>query len=138
MRLPGSGGGADIACLARRHVVIMAHERRRFVPRVDHVTSPGHGDGGDWRHRVGLPGGGPSAVITTLGMFDFDPVSREMRLRRVHPGVAPADVQAQTGWPLALAPDLAETEPPGTAELAVIRRFDPRGFWTGARGRLTR
>ena len=134
MRLPGSGGGADIACLARRHVVIMAHERRRFVARVDHVTSPGHGEGGDWRQRVGLPGGGPAAVITTLGVFDFDPVSREMRLRHVHPGVTPAEVQAQTGWSLRLAPDLAETEPPGAGELAVIRRFDPRGFWTGARG----
>jgi glutaconate CoA-transferase subunit B len=133
MRLPGSGGGADIACLARRHVVIMAHERRRFVARVDHVTSPGHGEGGDWRQRVGLPGGGPAAVITTLGVFDFDAVSREMRLRQVHPGVTPSSIQAQTGWPLRLAPDLAETEPPGAAELAVIRRFDPRGFWTGAR-----
>jgi glutaconate CoA-transferase subunit B len=72
-------------------------------------------------------------VITTLGVFDFDAVSREMRLHRVHPGVTPSSIQAQTGWPLRLAPDLAETEPPGAAELAVIRRFDPRGFWTGAR-----
>ena len=72
LRLPGSGGAPDIASLARRHVVIMAHERRRFVERVDYVTSPGHGEGGDWRARTGLPGGGPSAVITTLGLFRFD------------------------------------------------------------------
>jgi glutaconate CoA-transferase subunit B len=133
-RLPGSGGGGDIASLARRHIVIMAHERRRFVERVDYVTSPGFGDGGDWRRRVGLPGGGPSAVITTLGLFRFDPTTREMVLASAHPGVTVADVRAQTGWPLGTTPDVAETPPPTAEELAVIRRFDPEGFWTRDRG----
>src|SRR5439155_19531907 len=87
-QLPGSGGGADIACLSRRHVIIMAHERRRFVERVDYVTSPGHGDGGSWRRRMGLPGGGPAAVITTLGVFRFDAETRELVLASTHPGVA--------------------------------------------------
>jgi glutaconate CoA-transferase subunit B len=133
-RLPGSGGGADIACLSRRHIVIMAHERRRFVERVDYVTSPGHGEGGDWRQRVGLPGGGPAAVITTLGLFRFDAATREMVLASAHPGVTVEAVRAQTGWPLAAAPAVAETLPPTAAELAVIRRFDPDGFWTRDRG----
>jgi glutaconate CoA-transferase subunit B len=133
IRLPGSGGAPDIASLARRHVVIMAHERRRFVERVDYVTSPGHGDGGDWRARAGLPGGGPSAVITTLGLFRFDAATREMVLASVHPGVTPDEVCAQTGWPLRLADTVAETPSPSADELAMIRRFDPDGFWTGAR-----
>ena len=133
MRLPGSGGAPDIASLARRHVVIMAHERRRFVNRVDYVTSPGHGGGGDWRARTGLPGGGPSAVITTLALFRFDRDTREMVLATTHPGVAVEEVQAQTGWPLRVAPDLGETPPPTAEELAMIRRFDPEGFWTRAR-----
>lgn len=133
LRLPGSGGAPDIASLARRHVVIMAHERRRFVERVDYVTSPGHGEGGDWRARTGLPGGGPSAVITTLGLFRFDPVTREMALASVHPGVTVEEVQAETGWPLHPARPVIETPPPRAAELAMIRRFDPEGFWTGAR-----
>jgi glutaconate CoA-transferase subunit B len=133
LRLPGSGGGSDIASLARRHVVIMTHERRRFVERVDYVTSPGHGGGGDWRARTGLPGGGPSAVITTLGLFRFDPVSREMVLASAHPGVTVGEIRAQTGWPLSVAPDLGETAPPTEQELAMIRTFDPEGFWTGAR-----
>jgi glutaconate CoA-transferase subunit B len=133
-RLPGSGGGGDIACLARRHVIIMAHERRRFVERVDYVTSPGFGDGGDWRSRVGLPGGGPAAVITTLGLFRVDPASRELRLAATHPGVTVDDVRAQTGWALACAPTVAVTPPPTADELAVIRRFDPEGFWTRDRG----
>jgi glutaconate CoA-transferase subunit B len=133
VRLPGSGGAADIASLARRHVVIMAHERRRFVERVDYVTSPGHGTGGDWRARTGLTGGGPSAVITTLGVFRFDPGSREMVLATTHPGVTVEDVRAQTGWPLRLGPDVGETPPPTGEELAMIRRFDPEGFWTRGR-----
>ena len=133
-RLPGSGGGADIASLSRRHVVIMAHERRRFVERVDYVTSPGFGEGGDWRGRVGLPGGGPSAVITTLGLFRFDPATREMMLASTHPGVSVEAVRAQTGWPVATTPSVTETSPPTAEELAMIRRFDPEGFWTRDRG----
>jgi glutaconate CoA-transferase subunit B len=133
IRLPGSGGAADIASLARRHVVIMTHERRRFVERVDYVTSPGHGAGGDWRTRAGLVGGGPSGVITTLGVFRFDPASREMVLATTHPGVSVEEVRAQTGWPLRLGPDIGETPPPTREELAMIRRFDPDGFWTRER-----
>jgi glutaconate CoA-transferase subunit B len=133
VRLPGSGGAADIATLARRHVVIMVHERRRFVERADYVTSPGHGTGGDWRARTGLAGGGPSAVITTLGLFRFDPGSREMVLASTHPGVTVEEVRTETGWALRVAPDVAETAPPSHEELAVIRRFDPEGFWTRGR-----
>jgi glutaconate CoA-transferase subunit B len=133
VRLPGSGGAADIAALARRHVVIMPHERRRFVERVDYVTSPGHGEGGAWRRRTGLPGGGPAAVITTLGVFRFDAASGEMELAATHPGTRVDDVRAQTGWALRCAAEIGETRPPGAEELAVIRRFDPDGFWTGAR-----
>jgi glutaconate CoA-transferase, subunit B len=133
IRLPGSGGAPDIASLARRHVVIMAHERRRFVDRVDYITSPGYGAGGEWRARAGLPGGGPTAVITTLGLFRFDPVSREMVLASVHPQATVDEIRAQTGWPVRVADGLSETLPPTTEELAMIRRFDPQGFWTGTR-----
>jgi glutaconate CoA-transferase subunit B len=129
-RLPGSGGGGDIASLAARHLIIMAHERRRFVARVDYVTSAGYGEGGDWRRRVGLPRGGPSAVITTLGVLRFDPETREMVLASTHPGVTVDAVRAHTGWPLACAVEVTETAAPTAAELAVIRRFDPEGFWT--------
>ena len=133
-RLPGSGGGADIASLARRHVVIMAHERRRFVERVDYVTSPGFGEGADWRRRVGLPGGGPSAVITTLAVFRFDAATGEMLLASAHPRVTVEEVRAQTGWPLRAAATVAQTPAPTADELAMIRRFDPEGFWTRGRG----
>jgi glutaconate CoA-transferase subunit B len=132
-RLPGSGGGGDIASLARRHVIVMAHERRRFVERVDYVTSPGHGDGGDWRRRAGLPGGGPAAVITTLGLLRADPATGEMVLAATHPGVTAADVCRETGWTLRCAEPVAGTPPPTDEELSTIRRFDPQGFWTRER-----
>jgi glutaconate CoA-transferase subunit B len=129
-RLPGSGGACDLACLAKRHIIIMAHEKRRFVPRVDYITSPGYGDGPGWRERAGLPRGGPAAVITTLGVLGFDSRSCEMRLTAVHPGVDPEDVLAHTGWPLQVADVPARTPRPSERELRMIRQFDPQGYWT--------
>src|SRR5262249_19365053 len=70
VKLPGSGGGADIACLAQRLVALMEHEPRRVREQVDFITSPGYGDGTPgWRERQGLVRGGPCAVITTLGVL---------------------------------------------------------------------
>lgn len=131
MRLPGSGGACDLACLARRHVIVMSHEKRRFVPRVDYITSPGYGDGPGWREAAGLSRGGPAAVITTRGAFRFDSASREMVLASIHPGISIEDVNANTGWPVCVADSLAETDAPSAEELETIRRFDPEGYWTG-------
>ncbi len=130
-RLPGSGGGCDLACLAHRHILVMAHEKRRFVPRVDYITSPGYGDGGRWRQQAGLPRGGPAAVITTLGLLRFDRQTGEMVLAAVHPGVSVDTVLAHTGWPLKVAADLEQTPVPTQSELAILQRFDPGGYWTG-------
>jgi glutaconate CoA-transferase subunit B len=129
-RLPGSGGACDLASLAKRHIMIMAHEKRRFISRVDYITSPGYGDGGDWRERVGLPRGGPAAVITTMALLRFEPDSREMMLTSVHPGVTVDQVLANTGWPLRVAPNITETPVPTEVELTTLRRFDPEGYWT--------
>jgi len=131
VKLPGSGGGADIAILSRRWVTLMSHERRRLVERVSFVTSPGHGDGSaGWRKRNGLLGGGPAAIITTLAVLRFPEGGGEAYLASVHPGSTVDEVRANTGWDLMLGSDLTETLPPTEAELAAIRRFDPDGFWT--------
>jgi glutaconate CoA-transferase subunit B len=130
-KLPGSGGACDIASLAGRTVVIMEHERRRLVDRVDYITSPGFGDGPGWRQRIGLPGGGPKAIITTLGVLTFERETAEAVLASYHPGGDPASVEAATGWPLRVRADLHETPPPTADELSIIRRYDPQGFWTG-------
>ena len=131
IRLPGSGGACDLASLAKRHIIIMSHEKRRFVPRVDYITSPGYGHGPGWRRSVGLPRGGPAAVITTLGVLRFDEKTREMELASVHPGVTVEDVIERTGWPLKISPDLSQTPEPTVEELDILREFDPDGFWTG-------
>jgi glutaconate CoA-transferase subunit B len=130
VRLPGSGGGGDIASLARRVVVIMPQERHRFRERVDYITSPGYGDGPGWRQRVGLTGGGPETVITTLGVFRFHPVTCEMVLASYHPGQSVETVRAATGWSLGVAAEVGPTPTPTPDELAIVRECDPGGFWT--------
>jgi glutaconate CoA-transferase, subunit B len=130
-KLPGSGGGADIAVLSRRWVSLMAHEPRRLVERVSYVTSPGHGDGSPgWRERNGLHGGGPVALVTTLAVLRFPEGGGEAFLSSVHPGHTVEEVRARTGWDLRVAPDVIETPPPTAEELAEIRRLDPDSFWT--------
>ncbi len=130
VKLPGSGGGADIASLAQRLAIIMAHDKKRFPEHVSYITSPGYGSGDGWRERVGLPRGGPSAVITTLAVLGFTPTTHEMELRSWHPGSSPDEVRANTGWDLRVAPDAHETLPPTDEELRIIRECDPEGFWT--------
>jgi glutaconate CoA-transferase subunit B len=130
MRLPGSGGAADIATMAKRCIIIMNHERRRFTPRVQYITSPGFGAGGDWRKRHGLLGGGPSRVITSMGVFSFEPVDHEMVLSSYHPGVSIEEIKNATGWPLQVSPGASETTPPSAAELAAVRKYDPKRVWT--------
>lgn len=137
VRLPGSGGGADIASLSHRLAIIMPHDKHRLRERVDFITSPGYGypdehgaAGVVWRQRVGLPRGGPSALITTIAVFTFDPENGEAMLHSYHPGTTVEQVQEQTGWPLRLAPDCAETVMPSADELRVIRECDPQGVWT--------
>ncbi len=129
-RLPGSGGAADIATMAKRCIIIMNHELRRLPPKVQYTTSPGFGDGGDWRRQKGLAGGGPSRVITSMGIFSFDRETHEMILTSCHPGVTQEQIRQETGWPLRVAPDLDETIPPTEVELAAVRKYDPRGIWT--------
>jgi len=121
VKLPGSGGGADIAILSRRWVTLMSHEKRRLVDRVSFITSPGYGDGSPgWRRRQGLMGGGPSAIITTLCVFRFPPEGGEAYLDSIHPGHSLDEVRANTGWELR-ADRVNETAPPTDDELREIR-----------------
>jgi glutaconate CoA-transferase subunit B len=129
-RLPGSGGACDIACLARRTVVMLAHDRGRLCDHVGHITSPGFGTGNGWRRSQGLPqASGPSAIITTLGVLRFGH-DGEAYLASVHPGVSVEEVLANTGWTLRVADELLETPAPTDSELRVTRELDPNRFWT--------
>lgn len=126
VRLPGAGGAPEIAASCRQVMVIVRQSRRAFVESVDFVTSVGYGGGAGDRERLGLRGGGPSRVITDLGVLEPDPRTRELTLVSVHPGVEVDDVRAATGWELAVSPDLAVTPAPSDEELAALRKLTGR------------
>jgi glutaconate CoA-transferase subunit B len=128
-RLPGTGGGNDIASLTQM-IVAMRHEKRRFVNRVDFVTSPGFLAGGDSRRAAGLTAGGMFRVVTDLGVLGFDERSKRMKLLALHPGVAVDRVQDNTGFELLIDADLPITDPPSENELAVLRHLDPDRLYT--------
>ncbi|WP_285730705.1 CoA-transferase [Nocardiopsis sp. ATB16-24] len=121
VRLPGAGGAPEIAASCREVSVIMRHGRRAFVERVDFVTSVGHGSGPGDRERLGLRGAGPVRVITDLGVLEPDPVTRELVLTAVHPGVEVDTVREATGWDLKVAEGLTVTPEPSDTELSVLR-----------------
>jgi glutaconate CoA-transferase subunit B len=128
-RLPGTGGGNDIASLAQM-IVAMKHEKRRFVEHVDFITSPGFVRGGTSRRDGGLPMGGMYSVITDLAVFDFDDKERRMRVTALNPGVTREQVQDNTGFKLHFADDVGVTEPPTEQELRVLRELDPERIYT--------
>jgi glutaconate CoA-transferase subunit B len=124
VRLPGSGGANDIVSLCREVMIVTMHERRRFVPRVDFVTSPGFLDGGESRKAAGLHFGKVSLVITNLGIFGFDEKTRVMRLDALHPNITVESVREQTGFEVIVPESVPTTEPPTETELRVLRSLD--------------
>ena len=131
VRLPGSGGANDIISLCREVMILTVHEKRRFTERVDFITSPGYLSGGDSRRKSGLLFGGVSRMVTTLGVFDFEPTSRRMRLVALHPGVSREDVQANTGFEVLVSESLTTTDPPTSKELEILRMLDPKRQFIG-------
>ena len=133
VRLPGSGGACEIAINAQQIFVIMRLRRRAFVEQLHFLTSPGHLDGAGERTRLEMPGSGPQLVVTDRCVFRFDEATagaKEMVLESLHPGVELAEVQAEVGWELKVAPDLVETKPPTEEELHLLREeLDPQGLY---------
>jgi len=125
LRLPGSGGAPDFLSYAKRTVLTMLGGT--FVNKLDYLTSPGYLEGGDSRDRSGLfpKGSGPTMVLTTQGVFRFDPVTKEMYLAQIHPGVAVEDVKKKVPWELKVAAELATTPRPTDEEIDYIRTFAP-------------
>src|SRR5580704_17457144 len=123
-RLPGTGGGNDIASLTNM-IVAMKHEKRRFVANVDFITSPGFIRGGTSRAASGLPAGGMFRVVTELAVFSFDDAARRMKVLALNPGVTREQVQDNTGFDLVFDDTVSVTEPLEDAELATLRMLDP-------------
>jgi glutaconate CoA-transferase, subunit B len=126
VRLPGAGGAPEIAAMAKEVLIILKHGKKAFVEKLDFITSAGFLDGGNARERAGMPGKGPTAVITDLGILEPDPVTRELTLTSLHPGISVEKVQAETGWRLRIANDLKETPAPTTQELSELRALHER------------
>lgn len=137
-RLPGAGGAPEIAGGCGEVVVVAPHTTRTFVERLDFVTTVGHADpdgvlgsipgapDGITREGLGLRGGGPSAVITDLGVLEPDPVTKELVLVQLHPGATAEQARERTGWELHIADDLAATAPATAQELAALRELVAR------------
>ena len=122
VRLPGSGGACEIAILAKRVFVVAPQTRRSFPERVDFITSPGFVDGKDARRKLGMPGAGPSLVITNLGCYEFN--DGEMMLTSLHPNCTLEEVRENTGWQVRISPGLITTNAPTIEELRILREFE--------------
>jgi len=130
VRLPGSGGAAEIAVHARRTLIVAKLNPRAFPERVDFVTSPGQRCAGRERRELGMPGAGPVKVITDKAVLEADQATGEMVLAALYPGVTAEDVQAGVGWPLKRRARLDAVTPPAATELRVLRDvLDPKKLY---------
>lgn len=131
-RINGSGGANDVASLAKETILMMRHERRRFVPEVHYLTSPGYLKGSHERSKVGLSGTGPKMVITNLCVFNFDSTTQRIKISSVHTGVTPEEVSENTGFDLDIPADLMNTPEPTQEELRLLRDvIDPAHVFIG-------
>lgn len=131
-RLPGSGGANDIGSFCWKTIIIMRQDQRRFVKKVDFITTPGYLSGPGAREAAGLAEGtGPYRVITQLGVYGFDEATKHLKLLALHPGVTVGDVQANSGFEVLVADDLSTTIPPTPEERRLLREIDPTGMAVG-------
>jgi glutaconate CoA-transferase, subunit B len=126
VRLPGSGGAAEIAIHARRTVVISRLDRRAFPETVDFITSPGHRSHGQSRRNLKMPGAGPTKVVTDKAVLEPQADCGELVLTALYPGVELEDVKQRVGWPLRTRDSLATVDPPTERDLYLLREvLDP-------------
>ncbi len=129
VKLPGSGGAADIATMANRLIAIMNHEKHRLVEKVSYITSPGFIDGGNTRQEAGLKQGGPSALITDRAILRPYGPDNELHIASVHPGHSLDEIKENTGWEVKELPDWEETPSPTETEMEALHFIDKDGFW---------
>lgn len=130
VRLPGSGGANDLASLCHQTLIVMRHDPRRFVEKLDFLTTPGYLTGPGARERAGLPPHtGPYRVITDLAILGFDEQTCRMQMMQLHPNVSAQDVQRATSFELGCVATLSTTPTPTESELRILREeVDPLGY----------
>lgn len=133
VRLPGSGGANDLASFCWRILVVTNHDKRRFVERLDFLTTPGYLTGPGAREAAGLPPGtGPFRVITDLAIMGYHEETKRIEVLSLHPGITMEQVQANTGFPIAGREPLLTTAPPSETELRILRdEVDPFRYIIG-------
>jgi glutaconate CoA-transferase, subunit B len=125
-RFSGSGGACDVASFASGVITFMQHEKRRFVEKLDYLTSVGWYRGGRSRQELGLTRGGPMAVVTNMGVLKFAETTKEMYLSEYYPGISIERILENTAFPLETSSAL-ETTPPSDEELRILREeVDPQ------------
>lgn len=123
LRGPGTVGISALTGLSKRfYVLLTRHDRSALVENVDFICGPGFLDGGTSREDRGLPPGGPKLVVTPLGVFDFAPGSRAMRVKSINPGVTLEEVRDSTGFELVVDGEPPETVAPTAVEIDTLRR----------------
>lgn len=129
-RFPGSGGAGAMAANCEKTISIMALEKRRFVEKLDFVTSIGFGDGSpDYRDKAGVMGSGPYRVITNQALFGFDDETRRMKLMEVLPGLTPQDIQDKVSFELIIPDDVKEMKLPTEEDLRLLGEIDAEGYF---------
>jgi len=122
VRLPGSGGGNDVGSSCWRTIAIIRHDKRRFVEKVDFLTTPGYLTGPGAREAAGLPPGtGPYRVVSNLALMGYHPETKLMMLLGTQPGITVENVIENTGFDLLIADEVVENPPPTQEELRVLR-----------------
>ena len=131
VRLPGSGGGNDVGSSCWRTIAIMIHDKRRFVEKIDFLTTPGFLSGPGAREEAGLPiNTGPYRVVTNLCIMSYDDDSKKMNLLSVNPGVTVEQVIENTGFELLIADEVTNNDHPTDEELKLLRdEIDPDGLY---------
>jgi len=131
VRLPGSGGANDIGSSCWKTIAIMQHDRRRFVPRLDFLTTAGYLTGPGAREAAGLPAdSGPFRVVTNLALMGYDDETRRMKLLATNPGVTVEQVVDSTGFELVIPDEVGTNDPPTQSQLSLLRNeIDPEGLY---------
>jgi acyl CoA:acetate/3-ketoacid CoA transferase beta subunit len=131
-RLPGSGGANDVGSFCWRTIVLMRQEKRRFMRKIDFLTTPGYLTGPGAREKAGLPAGtGPYRIITQLGLYGFDEATKRVKLLATHPGVTIEQIQENSEFEILIPDHMETTQPPTPDERRILHEIDPLGIAIG-------
>jgi len=130
VRLPGSGGACEISIHAKKVILVLKQTQKNFPETIDFITTPGFITSDNPRQTLGIPGGGPSLIITDLGVYGFTEDDHEMVLKEIHPDVSLENIKETLSWKVRISDTLKTTDPPTNNELRIIRTdLDPENIY---------